>query len=169
MLQYASSIERITALLFDCLIFLAVFIFFLIFIEMDENGRFSFFGSFFSFPVLIFWLIYFPLSEGLSGQTLGKRIMKIRVVALERDNLTLWQALVRRLFDLVDMLFFGLVGILLMSRSDKTQRLGDSMAGTIVIKYNEIACVNCGTKCLLTVEELQKGQFTCPDCGHINN
>ena len=135
---------------------------------MDENGRFNFFGSFFSLPVLIFWIIYFPLAEGLAGQTVGKRLMKIRVVSIENDNLMIWRALIRRLFDLVDMLFFGLVGILIMSRSDKTQRLGDKVAGTIVILYNEVACMNCGTKCLLTVEELQKGQFTCPDCGHLN-
>ena len=168
MLQYASSAQRVMALLFDCLIFLAVFVFFLIFIEMDENGKFSFFGSFFSLPVLIFWLVYFPLAEGLAGQTVGKRLMKIRVVSLESDNLTLLQGLIRRLFDLVDMLFFGLVGILVMSQSDKTQRLGDKVAGTIVILYNEVACSKCGTKCLLTVEELHKGQFTCPDCEHLN-
>ena len=85
-----------------------------------------------------FWLfllvvvLYNFLQEAWSGQTLGKRIMKVRVVAADGD-LTKASVLVRTLLRFVDFLpFFYLMGFLLVLVTPGKQRLGDLAAGTTV-------------------------------------
>lgn len=169
MLQYASPVQRIFELIIDTLIFWAVFFFYLFVFVVDGTGKIPFLQTLFSWPVLLYWVVYFPLIEGITGQTVGKRVMKIRVASASGGEFTLGQSFIRRLFDVVDMFLFGLVGILVMSRSDKNQRVGDKVAGTIVILHHEVACVKCGTKSVLNPAELVAGQFTCPECGHLND
>ena len=169
MLQYATPVQRIFELIIDIIVFWAVFFFYLFVFNMDENGSINFFQTLFSWPVLLYWVIYFPLIEGHFGQTLGKRLMKIRVAPVSGGELEMWQSFVRRIFDIVDLLFFGLVGILVMSRSDINQRVGDKVAKTIVIVHHEVACVNCKVKVVLTPNDLIAGKFECPDCGHMND
>jgi uncharacterized RDD family membrane protein YckC len=169
MLQYATPVQRIFELIIDVIIFWVVFFIYLFAFNMDENGKFHFLQTLFSWPVLLYWIIYFPIIEGIYGQTFGKRAMKIRVASASGNELTLGQSVVRRLFDVVDLFFFGLVGILVMSRSDKNQRVGDKVAGTIVILHREVACVQCGVSAVLNPNELLAGKFTCPECGHLND
>jgi len=86
----------------------------------------------------LYWLIaslgsffYFGLSELLlRGQTIGKRLMRIRVVKSDGFSLDPASIFVRSIFRLVDQLPpLWLVPLL----SKKTQRLGDLVAGTVVI------------------------------------
>jgi len=169
MLQYASPVQRVFELIIDSIIFWLVFFFYLFVFQMNDEGRVPFLQTLFSWPVLLYWIIYFPIVEGITGQTVGKRLMKIRVASVSGEEFTMGQSCIRRLFDVVDLFFFGLVGILVMSRSDKTQRVGDRVAGTIVIMHHEVACVKCGTTSVLNPNELIAGNFTCPDCGHLND
>ncbi len=79
--------------------------------------------------------IYTSLSEGKSGQTLGKVIAKIKVVKKDGRECTYKASLVRNLVRIFpDGLFLYLVGLISMIFSDKSQRLGDYMASTIVVK-----------------------------------
>ena len=169
MLQYATPVQRVFELIIDVIVFWLVFFFYLFVFNMDENGKVQFLSTFFSWPVLVYWIIYFPFMEGYTGQTLGKKLMGIRVAPTSGGDLEMSQAFIRRLFDFVDLMFFGLVGILVMSRSDINQRVGDKVANTIVILHREVACVKCGTKSILTPNELIAGKFECPECGHLND
>jgi uncharacterized RDD family membrane protein YckC len=83
---------------------------------------------------------YFAIFEWLwSGQTPGKRLMKLRVIREDGRPITLWEAIARnllRIFDaipgfVVPIYSIGLISIFLNSRD---QRVGDLFAGTVVIR-----------------------------------
>ncbi len=90
-------------------------------------------------------IAYFVLSVGyfmalewiFRGQTLGKRVMKLRVVDADGLRLRFFQIVIRNLLRAVDMLP-GLytVGGIAVLLSPKLQRLGDIAANTIVIRTN---------------------------------
>jgi uncharacterized RDD family membrane protein YckC len=59
----------------------------------------------------------------------------LRVVALETGEPIDWQAsTVRNVLRLIDGLVFYLVGMIVIWLSDKQQRLGDRLAGTVVAR-----------------------------------
>src|SRR5204863_1106718 len=87
-------------------------------------------------------LAYFTLSEGLAdGRTPGKRALGIRVVLDTGRPITLGAALVRNIVRLVDLLFpLGpLPGLLLVFFQQSNKRLGDIVAGTIVVRDSATA------------------------------
>ena len=85
--------------------------------------------------ILLVWglgsFIYFSVSElFLRGQTLGKRMSGIRVVKADGFALDASSILVRNVFRVVDHIPpFWIVPVL----SARSQRLGDMVAGTIVV------------------------------------
>ena len=85
---------------------------------------------------------YFVLSEGYCiftewrwrGQTLGKRLLRLRVVDERGLRLTFAQVVLRNLLRFVDVLPLAyLVGGMTAVFSRRGQRLGDLAAGTLVI------------------------------------
>ena len=85
---------------------------------------------------------YFVLSRGYDvimdyswrGQTVGKRVMRLRVVDARGLRLTFAQCVMRNLLRFVDCLPFAYaVGGLASLASARGQRLGDLAAGTIVV------------------------------------
>jgi uncharacterized RDD family membrane protein YckC len=91
------------------------------------------FGSF----VVIFG--YFWISEALfSGQTLGKRAFRLRVVGDRGEPLTWVQAGVRNVIRIVDFLPYGYgVGMVVLFINGRGKRLGDLAAGTVVVKDSD--------------------------------
>jgi uncharacterized RDD family membrane protein YckC len=79
---------------------------------------------------------YFTFFETLwQGQTLGKRIVKIRVIREDGRPIRLPQATLRALLrPLDDVLFLGMF-LIIFSKSEK--RLGDWLAGTLVIQEEQ--------------------------------
>jgi uncharacterized RDD family membrane protein YckC len=78
---------------------------------------------------------YFALFEAYwHGQTPGKRVMKIRVIKDSGRQITMFEALARNLVRVVDYVpGFYLVGVITMLCNQRSQRLGDLAAGTIVV------------------------------------
>jgi hypothetical protein len=77
------------------------------------------------------------LSEVLMrGQTIGKRSMGLRAVTIEGAPIRLRHAMLRMMGGLVDryLLPVGVVGSLFVLGSRRSQRIGDLMAGTIVVR-----------------------------------
>lgn len=69
-----------------------------------------------------------------NGQSLGKRIMKIKVVRLDGSQPGLGDYLLRWLMRIVEFtLFFMLAGVVYLI-SGRGQRLGDILAGTTVVR-----------------------------------
>jgi uncharacterized RDD family membrane protein YckC len=77
---------------------------------------------------------YFTLLEGSKGQTIGKMITKIKVVAEDGKPIDMNRSLARNLLRIIDGLFVYLVGTIPVWRSDKKQRLGDRVTKTLVVK-----------------------------------
>jgi uncharacterized RDD family membrane protein YckC len=77
---------------------------------------------------------YFAAFEILwHGQTPGKRVAGIRVVKDTGRPITAIEGIGRNLVRLIDGLFFYLVGMISVMLSPQNKRLGDYVAGTVVI------------------------------------
>ena len=71
----------------------------------------------------------------MNGQSVGKRIMKIKVISLDGARPRFGQYLMRWLFRIVDFLLSGGVcAVICVAVSDKAQRIGDMVAGTTLIR-----------------------------------
>jgi uncharacterized RDD family membrane protein YckC len=96
--------------------------------NMDEWSQIGI-NTILSFPVMFYTL---ALESLLQGQTIGKRVLKIRVVKIDGYQASFSDYVVRWFFRIVDIYIFGL-GFFVMLFNKKTQRLGDMAAGTAVI------------------------------------
>jgi uncharacterized RDD family membrane protein YckC len=75
------------------------------------------------------------LEWGWRGQTIGKRILRLRVLDATGMRLQFHQVLMRNLLRFVDMLpGFYLLGGLVSLLSPRAQRLGDLASGTVVVQ-----------------------------------
>jgi uncharacterized RDD family membrane protein YckC len=83
---------------------------------------------------------YFMIFEWvMNGQTPGKRVLGIRVVKQGGYALSILDTLLRNLMRFVDFLpmFYG-VGLVSLLATSRSQRLGDLVAGTLVVHQHEI-------------------------------
>jgi len=69
----------------------------------------------------------------LHGQTPGKFFSKIQVLRLDGLPYSWENALVRWMFTLVDLSFFGIIGLISISSTKNAQRIGDIAASTVVV------------------------------------
>lgn len=85
---------------------------------------------------------YFVFFEALwQGQTPGKRYVKIRVIRDDGRPVRLQQSTLRALLRPVDDIFF--IGVFLIALTKQEKRLGDFMAGTLVIQDEQpVAAAN---------------------------
>ena len=131
---------------------------------------------------LFIQIMYFTILEGFLNSSIGKRLCKLKVVKDDYTEIGLGTAFVRNFLRLVDMLpVLYLIGGILILRSSNKQRLGDRIAGTIVVgkpspqrllqtKTTKVKgakstpytkfCINCGSNLII-------GALYCPQCGEI--
>jgi uncharacterized RDD family membrane protein YckC len=85
-------------------------------------------------PFLLQWG-YFSLFEAFwHGQTPGKRLLNLRVIEQSGRPIGLFESMGRNLIRIVDMVpGFYLVGALCIFATRRQQRLGDMVAGTLVV------------------------------------
>jgi uncharacterized RDD family membrane protein YckC len=88
--------------------------------------------------VLAFIVIwgYYPVSEAVwSGKTVGKFAFGLRVVGDQGEPIRVSQAVIRNLLRIVDFLplFYG-IGIIALFWNGRGKRLGDLVAGTVVVR-----------------------------------
>ena len=96
-------------------------------------------GIFLLILFLLFWG-YFALFEAFNnGRTPGKRVARIRVIHQSGRGINFVEALARNLVRIIDYMpgFYG-VGIAAMFMSRQSQRLGDMVAGTLVVREREV-------------------------------
>lgn len=99
---------------------------------------------------IVYWFYGAWMETYFNGQTIGKRLTSMRVISTDGHAIDGVQATLRNFFRLLDMmpivplsLFFsdlgqaalptGLFGLIVMASSKRYQRLGDWVAGTVVI------------------------------------
>ncbi|XOV66015.1 MAG: RDD family protein [Fluviicola sp.] len=150
--EYATVIQRTTAAIIDATT-VAVYLIIMFMIIGGINSKYTLL-----LELLIMklpWIFYHPILEYLThGQTLGKYAIGIRVVTTDGERPGLREIFTRWLFKghffwiafsffapfenllMLGLIHigFGVIGFMYSSVSDKKQRMGDVMAGTIVIK-----------------------------------
>jgi uncharacterized RDD family membrane protein YckC len=153
--EYATVVQRATAALIDTA---AVGIYVLIFLIVIARSGIDRFMLLELLLLKLPWIFYHPILEYLTqGQTLGKYALGIRVVTYSGERPGLREIFTRWIFKghfmwisfsfasflggAPELLFvgiihicMGLIGFIYASVSEKSQRMGDVMAGTIVIK-----------------------------------
>lgn len=168
MTSHASISRRAAAALIDYFLFTVVYNIYRFALDVPgANGVPTVIGVDI-IPVIIFWIIYFPVIEGITGQTLGKKIVGIRVVRVDGSGIGLINAFLRRLLDWLDLAFFGLVGIVTAGMNTRAQRIGDMVGGTVVMQERIYTCNQCNQEVTLDRTERLSGQYVCPVCGAAN-
>ncbi|RNL85627.1 RDD family protein [Sinomicrobium pectinilyticum] len=107
--------------------------------------------------VLIFFLpfIFYTLlfESMLEGQTPGKRLLKIKVVKIDGYQASFPDYLIRWFLRIVDInMLSGIIAIISIVASEKSQRLGDMTAGTSVISLKNKVTID-----HTILENLQEG------------
>ena len=102
--------------------------------DADGWTRRGFLGLFY-LPAFFYSLICHII---FGGRTIGKMIMKIKVVRLDGTPTQWYNLFVRWMLRLIDIwMFFSSIGVLSILLSDRKQRVGDSAAGTVVISIKK--------------------------------
>jgi uncharacterized RDD family membrane protein YckC len=88
----------------------------------------------------LIWSGYFVIFEwAWNGQTPGKRWLRLRVIREDGRPITFWEAAARNLVRIFDMMPSSLysVGLVSIFISSRDQRVGDLVAGTVVVRERE--------------------------------
>ena len=148
--QAASVGDRILAYVLDWLIKIAyaITVYYVFFVavgiedwanRLDNWSQISVYVIFY-FPIIFYSLLLESIFE---GQTLGKKMMKTKVVKIDGYQATFGDYIIRWLFRLIDISTnSGMIGLITMISSSKTQRLGDMAAGTTVISLQNKVDIN---------------------------
>lgn len=123
-LVYAGFWERFFAALIDGII---LYIPNLIFTFLLGEGAGNVFG------ILLGWLYFALLESGRGQATLGKKVLGLKVVNLEGQQISFGQATGRHFGKILSAIIL-FIGYLMMLWDDKKQTLHDKMANTLVIK-----------------------------------
>jgi len=141
----ASLGERILAFFIDIVIILAyIFAAFYLVKELTGYGGLEDSWSKIAIASLIMLpaALYTLLSEiYMEGQTLGKKVAKIKVVKIDGYQASFLDFFMRWVFRLIDVYLIGgtgAVAILSVALSKKSQRLGDMASGTAVISIKNL-------------------------------
>src|SRR3954453_2577016 len=132
----ASLGERMVATIIDLVILTGYFILIQLF-GTFSNGLFNSDIGWITFLIIMMPVTFYSLlSETyLNGQTVGKRVMGIKVISLSGNQAAFSQYLIRWLFRLVDLWMSSFVlATIMVAATEKHQRLGDIVAGTTLVK-----------------------------------
>lgn len=133
--ELASVILRAIAFAIDQVIIILFLVFTFIFVEILQlrplmSDMFLWIvvlPIYFSYSLLFEWLNY--------GQTLGKMLLGLKVRRLDGNEIGFTEAATRWLMRIVDLFVSaGSLAALLISSTERSQRLGDILAATIVIR-----------------------------------
>lgn len=146
----ASIGERVLAYLIDLVIIVSyyVVVYYVLFSlfglgdivdGLDNASRMTVHGLV-SLPVLFYALI---LENIMEGQTIGKKILKIKVIKIDGYQSGFADYLIRWIFRMVEVTPpFSVIGLIAMIVNSKTQRIGDMAAGTAVINLKNKVTIN---------------------------
>src|SRR5262249_5592246 len=90
--------------------------------------------------VFVVWDAYFVLFEWIwRGQTPGKRWLKLRVIREDGRPISFYESMIRNLMRLIDFMVppFYSIGLVSVFATSRDQRVGDLVAGTVVVRERE--------------------------------
>ena len=127
--------ERIIAYLLDALVVGAYVVVALLVVGMVSDAVGSEAATVLAVLLFAPVLFYHLLCEVFfDGQSVGKRARGIRVIGVDGAAPSLGSYVLRWLFRLIDIPFYGAVAIIAIATTERSQRLGDLAARTTVVK-----------------------------------
>lgn len=84
--------------------------------------------------VTVVMLSYFVLAEATLGATLGKVVAQVKVLNGAGERVSLRSSVIRNVMRLIDAIGFYLLGAVTVMVTQRSQRLGDLAAGTVVVR-----------------------------------
>ena len=125
--------QRFLAFFID-VIFLIIFYYFIFYLLSYTNFEKYISSVVFVSIFLLPYFLYYPLLQYLNnGQSLGKQIVKIRIVKKDNSHPRIGDFLIRWVFRLFEVNMVPGLGLIVMLFNDKAQRLGDLAAKTVVV------------------------------------
>src|SRR5687768_9601103 len=134
--QLASPGERALSWFIDAMVKLT---WILVVGEVAKTLRISGDSWMFWLLVMLLPILFYNLLAELfsNGQSIGKAIVKTRVMKVDGTQASLSNYLMRWIFGLFEFNLFPGLGLIVFFWTGKGQRLGDIFAGTTVIKVNK--------------------------------
>ena len=145
--EAASVFQRIGAYILDTII-LSVYLF-IAMMSIQFDDLFTDFGTWMFMTLLLVklpWILYQPVMEYITGgQTIGKMVVGIRVLKLNGHRVGFKEVMTRWFFRgdflwisanyyILLLPFMNIIDTFICGLSINNQRIGDSLAGTIVVK-----------------------------------
>ncbi len=141
--HFATLGQRFLALVVDWILFCAVFFPVTKVVKgtwlMTSSDHIWRIGWMISDPLCVIFFIvivaYYVLLEAYLGWTFGKRLLDLRVIAVDGSKPGLKKSLIRNALRLVDGLpAFSILGVVMILLTKERTRLGDIVAGTRVVR-----------------------------------
>jgi len=125
--------KRILGGIIDIIILVIFAIIWSLLFGTNVNGMYTVTGipAFVEFLVVI---LYYIVLDATTGKTIGKYIVKTKVVNAQGGKISWGQSIGRNLMRIIDRLFVYLVAVIAIAASKDKQRLGDMVAKTYVVK-----------------------------------
>jgi uncharacterized RDD family membrane protein YckC len=125
--------KRFTAFIFDYFCFAILFgAYFYLFRIRTESG-FQVVGLQHLAILLVAWFLWIPFIESQTGQTVGKKFLRITVVNSSGEKPSLEECVKRHVLDMLDIIFLSTAPFLFKQNNSVPRRLGDYFAKTWVI------------------------------------
>lgn len=102
----------------------------------SDNGASIKLGGGATLLFVVISFAYFIVCEGMTGQTLGKRLLGIRVVNQDGSRVSFGASFIRNILRIVDALpVLYIVGLItVLATGERRQRVGDLAARTRVVR-----------------------------------
>jgi uncharacterized RDD family membrane protein YckC len=128
--------SRFTAAVLDALLQFALIGALLVIAAVTGQGHGAFLGALAIVGLFVVLIGYHVAFEILNhGRTPGKRAMGLRVTNVDGRPVRFWQSMVRNVLRIVDIVpSTYLVGAVVILVTKKNQRVGDFVAGTLVVR-----------------------------------
>jgi uncharacterized RDD family membrane protein YckC len=126
--------DRIFAFLIDAVIYgFAIVAAIILFSTLEVNMDYA--SLLFLLPVFLFYSLISELV--MNGQSFGKKVLGLRVVKINGRDAAPSDYFVRWIFRFIDIWFsLGSIAVILISTTERRQRLGDLLAQTAIIKLH---------------------------------
>jgi uncharacterized RDD family membrane protein YckC len=128
--------ERILAWLIDFAIFILIGILCMIINAITDLHSTDLIIGIYAIIFFVLYVFYDLLCEiFMNGQSVGKKYMKIKVISVDGGQASVGQYLLRWIFRIIDFtLTGGACALISAAVSEKSQRIGDMVAGTTLIR-----------------------------------
>jgi uncharacterized RDD family membrane protein YckC len=136
----ADAKDRVLAFILDSIVKIFVmFLLWMLFLILIGNEDVFDALLYFQLIVLVPINVFYSLVSEyfMNGQTLGKKLLKIKVIKLNGKQPEFYDYLIRWVFRIIDIgISGGAIGVIMVASTEYAQRLGDMVSNCTVVKIH---------------------------------